>query len=64
MKAALIVIGLIGSGAAASIPDQGHASFHKRDVCSGNTATNRQTWCDYDLSTNYYDLVPDTGMTR
>lgn len=34
-----------------------------RDVCSGNTASNRSAWCDYDISTNYYDVVPDTGVT-
>lgn len=34
-----------------------------RDVCSGNTASNRSVWCDYDISTNYYDVVPDTGVT-
>lgn len=36
----------------------------KRDSCSGNTADDRSVWCDYDLSTNYYDEVPDTGVTR
>lgn len=36
----------------------------KRDACSGNTADDRSVWCDYDLSTNYYDEVPDTGVTR
>ena len=34
-----------------------------RDVCSGNTASDRSVWCDYDISTNYYDVVPDTGIT-
>lgn len=34
-----------------------------RDVCSGNTASDRSVWCDYDISTNYYDVVPDTGVT-
>jgi FtsP/CotA-like multicopper oxidase with cupredoxin domain len=34
-----------------------------RDVCSGNTASNRSVWCDYDTTTNYYDEVPDTGVT-
>ena len=35
-----------------------------RDICSGNTASDRSVWCDYDISTNYYDVVPDTGVTR
>lgn len=33
-------------------------------ACTGNSATSRSTWCDYDLSTNYYDEAPDTGVTR
>ncbi|KAL1984795.1 hypothetical protein VTN96DRAFT_8639 [Rasamsonia emersonii] len=35
-----------------------------RQACSGNTASDRSTWCDYSISTNYYDVVPDTGVTR
>lgn len=29
-----------------------------------NSATDRACWGEYDLSTNYYDVVPDTGVTR
>lgn len=32
--------------------------------CSGNTASDRSVWCDYSLSTDYYNEVPDTGVTR
>jgi hypothetical protein len=28
-----------------------------------NSATDRACWGNYDLSTNYYDEVPDTGVT-
>jgi len=28
-----------------------------------NSASDRACWGDYDLSTNYYDEVPDTGVT-
>jgi hypothetical protein len=28
-----------------------------------NSASDRSCWGDYDLSTNYYDEVPDTGVT-
>jgi hypothetical protein len=35
-----------------------------RDVCSGNTADDRSTWCDYDTSTDYYQTWPDTGVVR
>lgn len=36
----------------------------KRAACDGNTASTRSTWCDYDTSTDYYNTVPDTGVTR
>jgi hypothetical protein len=29
-----------------------------------NGATDRSCWGDYDISTNYYDTVLDTGVTR
>lgn len=36
----------------------------RQSSCSGNTADDRSVWCDYDISTNYYDSVPNTGVTR
>lgn len=42
-----------------SIPHPGHLS--KR--CT-NSATDRSCWGDFDLSTNYYEVSPDTGVTR
>ncbi|KAJ5670731.1 uncharacterized protein N7477_006094, partial [Penicillium maclennaniae] len=36
----------------------------KRDVCSGNTASDRRSCCNDDVSTDYYNVVPDTGVTR
>lgn len=39
-------------------------NLYPRAVCSGNTATTRTEWCDYDISTDYYTTVPDTGVTR
>ena len=38
--------------------------LYTRSSCSGNTATTRDEWCDYDISTDYYNEVPDTGVTR
>lgn len=32
-------------------------------ACSGNSANDRSVWCDYDIDTNYYDEVPNTGVT-
>lgn len=29
-----------------------------------NSASDRSCWGDYDITTNYYDSVPDTGVTR
>lgn len=36
----------------------------KRAVCSGNTATTRSQWCNYNLQTNYYNTYPNTGVVR
>jgi hypothetical protein len=36
-------------------------SLYKR--CT-NSADGRSCWGAYDISTNYYDEVPDTGVTR
>ncbi|PSR74295.1 multicopper oxidase [Coniella lustricola] len=33
-------------------------------VCAGNTADDRSVWCDYSIDTNYYEEVPNTGVTR
>jgi FtsP/CotA-like multicopper oxidase with cupredoxin domain len=32
--------------------------------CAGNTESDRSVWCDYDTSTDYYEVVPDTGVIR
>ncbi|CAG8187589.1 unnamed protein product [Penicillium olsonii] len=33
-------------------------------ACSGNTATTRSEWCDYDINTDYTTTVPQTNVTR
>lgn len=40
------------------------ANLQSRAACSGNTAADRSVWCDYSTSTDYYNVVPDTGVTR
>lgn len=41
------------------------ASLKSRATTCVNSASDRSCWSDgYDLSTNYYDDVPDTGVTR
>ncbi|KAJ5388161.1 Multicopper oxidase type 3 [Penicillium cosmopolitanum] len=63
-------VALVGVGSATSMHGRKNNPYwarhvsHRRDTCSGNSASDRQTWCNYDLSTNYYDVVPDTGVTR
>jgi FtsP/CotA-like multicopper oxidase with cupredoxin domain len=64
MKATSLFLGLIGASTAASLHHQHLHPKLKRDVCSGNTASDRKTWCNYNISTNYYDVVPNTGVTR
>lgn len=44
-----------------SVPE---SNLYPRSTCSGNTATTRSEWCDYSTSTDYYNTVPDTGVTR
>lgn len=53
----------VGASVDLSLKSSAHLSLGARDACSGNTASNRSLWCDYDISTNYYDVVPDTGVT-
>lgn len=33
-------------------------------ACTGNSASDRSVWCDYDTSTDYYNVSPDTGVVR
>ncbi|KAG5663012.1 hypothetical protein KAF25_000948 [Fusarium avenaceum] len=32
--------------------------------CPGNTPSTRDQWCEYDIHSDYYSVVPDTGVTR
>lgn len=57
LPAAASLLSSIGSSLASNL------SQASGNVCAGNTASNRSVWCDYDTSTNYYDAVPDTGVT-
>lgn len=36
----------------------------KSKKCTGNTAHTRKKWCDYNINTDYTNVVPDTGVTR
>ena len=38
---------------------------HTRDTICTNSVSNRACWSDgFDISTNYYEEVPDTGVVR
>ncbi|KAL4898051.1 Cupredoxin [Aspergillus ambiguus] len=32
--------------------------------CAGNTPDDRSKWCQYDINTDWSEVVPDTGVTR
>ncbi|CAK1359430.1 Laccase-2 [Cercospora beticola] len=49
---------------ALSVQRPDSSAIAQRDSCDGNTAEDRSVWCGYDLNTNWYDEVPDTGVTR
>jgi Putative multicopper oxidases len=36
----------------------------RANPCSGNTPSTRQQWCDYNINTDYTNVVPNTGVTR
>lgn len=44
-------------------PSSQSRSPTKRQSCA-HSAENRTCWGDYDISTNYYEVVPDTGVVR
>ncbi|RYP66628.1 hypothetical protein DL771_007697 [Monosporascus sp. 5C6A] len=50
---------LAAGNASPLVPD-----IKPRDICGGNTATTRTEWCDFDINTDYYNVVPETGVTR
>ncbi|XWW97935.1 hypothetical protein V2A60_005931 [Cordyceps javanica] len=56
MKSLLCLAGLLSVAHCSTI--------REREACAGNTATTRSEWCDFSIDTNYYDEVPDTGVTR
>ncbi|TVY82302.1 Laccase-2 [Lachnellula suecica] len=58
-KHLLVSLGLASFALAA--PKYSAPSVYKR--CT-NSETDRSCWGDYDISTNYYDEAPDTGVTR
>ncbi|AEO64417.1 multicopper oxidase-like protein [Thermothielavioides terrestris NRRL 8126] len=65
MAKARVLVGLLAATIARASPfDSDAVNLHPRAACSGNTATTRSEWCDYDISTDYYNDGPTTGVTR
>lgn len=48
----------------ASRPPAPEEVILRRNVSCENTATSRSCWGDYDIDTDYYEVIPDTGVTR
>lgn len=57
MKSSLFFVGGLATLAHCS-------DLRPRVACAGNTAATRSKWCDLSIDTNYYDVVPTTGITR
>jgi hypothetical protein len=57
---------ILGAGVSlhlvAGLPQQ-NSNLVPRASCE-NTATSRSCWGDYDIDTDYYNVIPDTGVTR
>ncbi|PVH84523.1 multicopper oxidase [Cadophora sp. DSE1049] len=49
--------------AASAAPSVSHDTGTLSKRCT-NSASDRSCWGDYDLTTDYYNTVPDTGVTR
>lgn len=69
MKSFLSSALALSMGAAASVM---HMSSHmpehtlkpRQNTTCENSPTSRSCWGQYNIDTNYYDVVPDTGVTR
>lgn len=59
-----IVTAALMALANAFVAHQYGSHIQSRSACSGNTASDRSSWCDYDINTDYYLEVPDTGVVR
>lgn len=58
IRFALMGLTLVASGAIAAPLES--STLSKRCV---NSATDRTCWGDYDINTDYYNVVPNTGNT-
>jgi hypothetical protein len=47
-----------------ALPGPVNAKAQHKGPCLGNTPSTRDQWCGYDIHSDYYSVVPDTGVTR
>jgi hypothetical protein len=47
-----------------ALPGLANAKAQHNGPCPGNTPSTRDQWCGYDIHSDYYSVVPDTGVTR
>lgn len=62
---------VLGMGATASVvrlnPDASEHALQlmpRQNASCENSATSRGCWGDYNVDTNFYEVTPDTGVTR
>lgn len=66
LSSLVFVAALIGIASAGplNLEDVETPQLFPRAACDGNTASTRSQWCDYSIDTDYYETVPETGVTR
>lgn len=64
IKFVLFALSLSTGALAASIPSRDVQHDLKPRASCQNTATSRDCWGDYSIDTDYYNVVPDTNVTR
>ncbi|RTE82882.1 hypothetical protein BHE90_002631 [Fusarium euwallaceae] len=47
-----------------ALPETHYTQPQRRELCSGNTPSTRDQWCDFDIHSDYYTVTPETGVTR
>ncbi|KAI4600027.1 laccase, multicopper oxidase, benzenediol:oxygen oxidorectuctase [Pestalotiopsis sp. 9143b] len=59
---AALLLGLVSGAAARSLARENTAA--RQSSSCENTATSRNCWGEYSIDTDYYQITPDTGVTR
>src|SRR5687767_15807027 len=64
MHSLLFIVAVITACAPCFASAAPNAALGRRAACDGNTASTRNEWCDYSISTDYWTEPVDTGVTR